>query len=50
MRITRPDRPGDLAGLVFAEARETEREIVEGHLHTGIGAVVQVVAVKPGRG
>ncbi len=38
----------ELDGLDFIEARETEREIVEGRLHSGVGAVVQVVAVKPG--
>jgi SAM-dependent methyltransferase len=38
----------ELRGLDFIEARETEREIVEGRLHSGVGAVVQVVAVKPG--
>lgn len=37
----------ELAGLEFLQAREIEREVVEGRLHTGRGAVVQVVARKP---
>jgi SAM-dependent methyltransferase len=37
----------ELEGLEFVVARETEREIREGRMHTGTGAVVQVVAVRP---
>ena len=37
----------ELKGLDFVHALELERDIVEGKLHTGRGAVVQVVAVKP---
>ncbi|OGW36707.1 MAG: SAM-dependent methyltransferase [Nitrospirae bacterium GWD2_57_9] len=37
----------ELEGLEFTHARELERVIVEGKLHTGKGAVVQVVARKP---
>ena len=37
----------ELAGLQFLHARELERDIVEGTLHSGRGAVVQVVARKP---
>jgi SAM-dependent methyltransferase len=37
----------ELAGLVFLHGVELEREVVEGRLHTGRGAVVQVVARKP---
>lgn len=37
----------ELAGLEFVHAAETEREIHEGRLHVGLGAVVQVVGVKP---
>lgn len=37
----------ELAGLTFAHGLELEREILEGTLHVGRGAVVQVVAVKP---
>lgn len=36
----------ELDGLRILHALETEREIVEGKYHHGIGAVVQVVAVK----
>lgn len=36
----------ELAGLEFLEERELERDVVEGRLHTGRGAVVQVVARK----
>ncbi|MDQ8186887.1 class I SAM-dependent methyltransferase [Pelagicoccus sp. SDUM812002] len=36
----------DLDGLDFLVAQETERDIQEGNLHTGIGSVAQVVAVK----
>jgi hypothetical protein len=37
----------ELAGLHFELAREIEREIHEGRLHTGRGAVVQLVARRP---
>ena len=37
----------ELAGLDFVHAVECEREVVEGRLHHGLGAVVQVVAVRP---
>ncbi|WP_298431624.1 class I SAM-dependent methyltransferase [Geobacter sp.] len=37
----------ELAGLEFLEARETERNVVEGRFHTGRGAVVQIVARRP---
>jgi SAM-dependent methyltransferase len=37
----------ELEGLHFTHAQEFEREVVEGKYHTGRGAVVQVVAVKP---
>jgi SAM-dependent methyltransferase len=36
----------ELKGLHFVHAVETEREVVEGKLHTGRGAVVQVLALK----
>jgi 2-polyprenyl-3-methyl-5-hydroxy-6-metoxy-1,4-benzoquinol methylase len=38
----------ELSGLDFVYAVETVRDVREGSLHTGEGAVVQVVAVKPG--
>ena len=37
----------ELAGLDFVHAVECEREVVEGRLHHGLGAVVQVVAIRP---
>jgi len=37
----------ELRGLHFIHAVEQEREVIEGSLHTGRGAVVQVLAVKP---
>ena len=36
----------ELAGLRFEIAHETEREVREGRLHTGRGAVVQVFALR----
>lgn len=37
----------ELEGLVLKQAVELERNVVEGLFHTGKGAVVQVVAVRP---
>lgn len=37
----------ELAGLHFEQAREIERDVHEGRLHTGRGAVVQLIARKP---
>lgn len=37
----------EFQGLDFLHAAELEREVVEGNLHTGVGAVVQVLAAKP---
>lgn len=36
----------ELAGLKFIHLIELEREVVEGVYHTGLGAVVQAIAVK----
>ncbi|HMV00165.1 MAG TPA: class I SAM-dependent methyltransferase [Rhodocyclaceae bacterium] len=38
----------ELAGLTFLHLAAVERNIVEGIYHTGMGAVVQAIAVKPG--
>lgn len=38
----------ELHGLEFIHAVEMDREVVEGKYHTGTGAVVQIVARKPG--
>ena len=48
MLMTLDELREDLAGLELLVAREVEREIVEGDHHTGPGAVVQVVAKRPG--
>ena len=37
----------ELAGLEFLHAAELEREVREGAYHTGLAAVVQLVARKP---
>ncbi|UCB56340.1 MAG: class I SAM-dependent methyltransferase [Thiotrichales bacterium] len=37
----------EFEGLNFSHAVECERDVVEGRFHTGRGAVVQLVAVKP---
>lgn len=41
------DLKSDLAGLRFDHAVEIERDVVEGKLHKGRAAVVQIVAVRP---
>lgn len=47
MTMTLAGLRAELAGLEFVHAVETERDVVEGAGHTGIGAVVQVIARKP---
>lgn len=37
----------ELDGLVFQHAVELQRDVIEGRFHTGKGAVVQMVAIKP---
>lgn len=37
----------ELAGLEFLHAQELERSVIEGDGHTGLGAVVQLIARKP---
>lgn len=41
------DLSKELAGLELVHAKSLERDIKEGSLHTGKGAVVQIVAIKP---
>ncbi len=41
------DLRADFAGLDLLEARETERDVVEGPGHTGAAAVVQVLGRRP---
>ncbi|SNB46741.1 cyclopropane-fatty-acyl-phospholipid synthase family protein [Geobacter sp. DSM 9736] len=47
MMMTLADLKEELAELQFEHGTELEREVVEGTLHTGRGAVVQVLARKP---
>lgn len=47
MTMTLEGLRDELAGLEFVHAAELEREVVEGPGHTGVGAVVQVIARKP---
>lgn len=46
--MTLADLQSELAGLEFLHGAEVVREVVEGRLHTGLGAVVQVLARKKG--
>ena len=39
----------ELAGLEFYHASELDRDVSEGRLHSGVGAVVQLLAIKPSR-
>ena len=43
---TRETLLAELPALSFEHLLELEREIIEGTLHTGLGAVVQAIAVK----
>ncbi|WP_018950405.1 bifunctional 2-polyprenyl-6-hydroxyphenol methylase/3-demethylubiquinol 3-O-methyltransferase UbiG [Thioalkalivibrio sp. ALMg11] len=47
LMMTRDALIEELDGLEFEEAVERERDVIEGRLHTGRGAVVQVLANKP---
>lgn len=47
MMMTLSSLRRELEGLVFKHAIELERDVFEGKLHTGRGAVVQLVAIKP---
>lgn len=49
LTMTLAELKQELAGLDFQHAMELDRDIVEGRYHTGIGAVVQLIAVKPAR-
>ena len=46
--MTLADVRRELSGLELVIAREIEREVREGSRHHGLGAVVQVLAVKSG--
>ncbi|HEX2150262.1 MAG TPA: class I SAM-dependent methyltransferase [Actinomycetota bacterium] len=45
---TRESLRSELSGLKFEHLAELERDVVEGIYHTGLGAVVQTIAVKEG--
>jgi len=47
MLMTLEELRSELTGLEFILAQEIRRPVIEGFLHTGVGAVVQVVARKP---
>jgi SAM-dependent methyltransferase len=47
MTMTLDGLRDELAGLTFQHADELTRDVVEGPGHTGVGAVVQIVARKP---
>lgn len=47
LMYTLPMLRGDFASLELKIARELERDVVEGRLHKGRGAVVQVLGIKP---
>jgi len=47
MMMTLEELRSELAGLDFIFAQEITRKVIEGCLHTGVGAVVQVIARKP---
>ena len=46
LMTTKDSLLSDLSGLEFLHLAELEREIIEGSFHTGLGAVVQAIAVK----
>ena len=46
MTMALSDLRDELAPLIFLHATETEREVFEGSAHSGLGAVVQVIAQK----
>jgi SAM-dependent methyltransferase len=47
MMVTLDDLREELTGLEFRHAQEIDRDVLEGLLHTGTGAVVQLIAAKP---
>lgn len=49
MMLDAPTLTRELHGLKMTQLREVERDVVEGTLHTGRAAVVQLVAHKPMR-
>ena len=47
MTMTLAGLRDELAGLEVIHGQELDREVIEGAGHTGLGAVVQVIARKP---
>ena len=47
LMMTLAELKQELTGLDLEHVLETEREVIEGSLHTGRGAVVQIIARKP---
>jgi SAM-dependent methyltransferase len=47
LTMTLDDLRDELAGLELLHGQELEREVAEGTGHTGVGAVVQVIARRP---
>jgi SAM-dependent methyltransferase len=47
LTMTLDDLREELDGLSLVYSAELQREVIEGRFHTGKGAVVQIVAVKP---
>ncbi len=47
LAMTLADLRRELDGLEFVHAAETERQVIEGHGHTGLCSVVQVIARRP---
>ncbi len=47
LMVTLPSLRTELPGLRFEWARECERDVHEGRLHSGRGAVVQLIASRP---
>ena len=48
MMMDKTSISAELVGLEFIHLLECEREIHEGDFHNGMGAVIQVLARKPG--
>lgn len=46
LMMTLDDLRKEFTGLTFLHAKELDRNVTEGTLHTGIGAVVQIIAQK----
>jgi hypothetical protein len=47
MMMTLESLEAELKGLNFDYGMELDRDVVEGKFHTGKGAVVQIIGIKP---